>query len=237
MQRETQELVDAWWADLFGINHDEVWRAVTVQPHALLDDYTGFFIAWRGDGVHVSLPVTVDDDTPRTLARSTIDVLQSPEFWASVAETAHGRLIGPATHHYLDLDPGPDPDVVSIGVDEVAVLREAVSAEEWEESGFADDDVELVFGLHEDGALVAAASLSPFADAPRDVGVLVAPDARGRQLVDRVGRTAASHAIREHGLARWVTRTTNHDSVVAARRLGFEARCTQLAIRLTPPKP
>jgi len=231
VQRESQEFVDAWWADLFGINHDEVWRAVTVQPHARLGDYPGFFTAWRGDGVHVSLPATVDDDTPRTLARSTIDVLQSPEFWASFADTAQGRLIGPATHHYLDLDPGPDTDVVPIAVDEVSALREAVSAEEWEESGLADDDVELVFGLHEDGVLVAAASLSPFADAARDVGVLVVPDARGRQLVDRVGRTAASHAVREHGLARWVARATNHDSVAAAQRLGFEAWCTQLAIR------
>ena len=231
MQRESQEFVDAWWADLFGINLDEVWRAVTVQPHAVLGDYPGVFTAWRGDGVHVSLPANVDDDTPRTLAGSTIDVLQSPEFWASYAETAQGLLIGPAMHHYLDLDPGPDTDVVPIAVDEVLVLREAVSAGEWEESGLADDDVELAFGLHEDGVLVAAAGLSPFADAARDVGVLVAPDARGRQLVDRVGRTAASHAVREHGLARWVARTTNHASVAAAQRLGFEAWCTQLAIR------
>lgn len=230
MQTESREFVDAWWADLFGIHHDEIWRAVTVQPHALLDDYPGIFTAWRGDGVHVSLPTTVDEDTPRTLAASTIDLLQSPEFWASFADNTEGVLIGPATHHYLDLDPGADPDVVPIGVDEVSALRDAVSAEEWDESGFADDDVELAFGLHEDGVLVAAASLSPFADEPRDVGVLVAPPARGRRLVDRVGRTAASHAVREHDLARWVARTGNHASVTAARRLGFEAWCTQLAI-------
>jgi hypothetical protein len=231
VQEQTQDHVDQWWADLFGINADEVWHALTVQPHARLGDYEGYFVAWRADGVHVSLPDTTDDDVPRRLAKASLDVLQSTEFWQSFAGSVDARLIGPATHHYLDLDPGPDPDVSIVDAADVGALRRLVTDEEWEESGFGDDDVELVFGLHEDGRLVAAANLAGFAGAPRDVGVLVAPAARGRQLVDRVGRTAASHAIREHELARWVARTTNPGSVAAARRLGFEAWCTQLAIR------
>jgi RimJ/RimL family protein N-acetyltransferase len=82
-----------------------------------------------------------------------------------------------------------------------------------------------------DGRLVAAANLTSYADAPRDVGVLVVPDARGRRLVDEVGRAAASYAVSRHGFARWRARTTNRGSLGAGQRLGFEPWCTQLAIR------
>ena len=231
MQRQAADGVDEWWAGLFGIRRDEVWRSVTVRPHSRLEGYQGFFVAWRDDGVHVSRPAA-GRAALDALASSALPALQGVEPWASFAASVDGRLIGPSTHHYLDVDPGTDTRVVRIDLDEVVVLQEVVSAEEWEESGCGDDDVEIAFGLVEDGELVAAATLSPYGETPRDVGVLVAPGHRGRRLVDAVGRTAASYAIREHGLARWVARCDNRGSMGAARRLGFEQWCTQLAIRL-----
>lgn len=233
MQRQAVDQVDDWWSDLFGIDRDEVWRAVTVtvQTHTRLEGYEGFFVAWRAEGVHVSLPAAADPAIAVALASAGLPALQTPDYWASFAASVHGRLIGPSTHHYLDVDPGTDDRVVRMGLDHVAGLRARVSADEWWESGFSDDDVEAGFGIIEDGELVAAATLSTWDGKPRDIGVLVAPAHRGRRLVDAVGRTAASHAIREHGLARWVARTDNRGSLGAARRLGFDPWCTQLAIR------
>lgn len=156
--------------------------------------------------------------------------LQDPAYWHDLADRLGLVLIGPSTHHYLDVDPGQSPGVVRVSPAEVAALRAGVSEAEWQESGFADD-VALCFGRYDDGLLVAAATLTSFAGNPCDVGVLVAPAARGRRLVDEVGRTAASYAVEHHALARWRARTINRGSLEAALRLGFEPWCTQLAIR------
>jgi hypothetical protein len=231
VQRQAVDLVDEWWADVFGIAREQVWRAVTVRPHTRLSGYEGFFVAWREAGVHVSLPAAAEPVATASLTTAGLRALQTSEYWASLATSVQGRLIGPSTHHYLDTDPGPDERVVPMARDDLWVLRAAVSPREWGESGFDDDEVEAGFGIVEDGQVVAAATLSSWHGAPRDVGVLVAPAHRGHRLVDAVGRTAASYAIREHGLARWVARTDNRGSVGAARRLGFEAWCAQLAIR------
>nr|WP_246416075.1 GNAT family N-acetyltransferase [Nocardioides luti] len=220
------DLVDTWWCDLFGITRDELWQAATVQPHGRLEGYAGLFVAWRDHGVHVSAPQSAE-----------VVPLPPPDSWTSYAASIGGTVIGPATHHYLDVDPGPDPRVVRVEVADLAELRAVVTDEEWWESGSSDDDVEVAFGLVEDGALVAAASLSPYAGSPRDLGVLVAPSHRGRRLVDAVGRTAASYAIREHRVARWVARTANTASMAAAARLGFEPWCEQLAVRLPTTTP
>ena len=78
---------------------------------------------------------------------------------------------------------------------------------------------------------MAASNLNLWDGLPRDVGVLVAPEARGRRLAPVVAQHAASYAIAEHGLARWGARNTNSGSLATARRLGFTAYCTQLALR------
>ncbi len=230
MQRQTREYIDGWWSDLFGIGRDLVWRAVTVQPHALLGDYEGFFVAWREDGVHVSLPAGCTTEVARSLVSQDPARLRSKKFWHSFAASLDLGVIGPSIHAYLDVDPGPAPGVNRIRREDTTELRGRVSPEEWQESSFAGE-ADLFFGWHDDGALLAAANLRPFADSPRDIGVLVAPSARGQRLVDRVGRTAASYAIEHHDVARWCARTTNRGSLGAAHRLGFEPWCTQLAIR------
>jgi RimJ/RimL family protein N-acetyltransferase len=203
---------------------------VTVRPHGRLGDYAGLVVAWRGDGVHVSAPASQASGIAESLAAQGIPELQTPEFWSVFARSIDRNVIGPSTHHYLDEDPGMPAGVVRVEASRVQSMRQAVSAHEWEESGF-DDDAQVCFGFPADGHLRAAANLTSYAEAPRDVGVLVVPDARGHRLVDEVGRAAASYAVSRHGLARWRARTTNSASIGAARRLGFEPWCTQLAIR------
>lgn len=230
MRSGTARHLDDWWADLFGLDRDLLWRSVTATPHTRLEDYPGLLVAWRGAGVHASLPASCPAEVARAVSATNPADLQDPAYWHDLADRLGLAVIGPSTHHYLDVDPGPSPGVVQVNPAEVAALRPRVSEAEWQESGFADD-VTLCFGKHVDGLLVAAANLTSFAGNPCDVGVLVAPAARGRRLVDEVGRTAASYAIEHHGLARWRASTTNRRSLEAARRLGFEPWCTQLAIR------
>ena len=231
MQELAAKLVDEWWASVLGVTDDMLWRTVTVRRHsARLGHYAGVFAAWRDGGVHVSLPVACPVDADHALGSTAPLLLQQEGFWRKLASDRAATLVGPAAHTYLDGDPGPDPQVRRIEGAEVAVLRDQVSADEWQESGFADPTL-VSFGWYDDGVLLAAANLREFADAPRDIGVLVAPSARGRRLVDRVGRAAASYAVEHHQVARWCARTTNVASLRAAERLGFERWCIQLALR------
>lgn len=230
MRDQTEDYLDQWWAERFAVDSSGLWRSFTAMPHGALGDYPGYFVAWRGDGVHVSLPATADPDAVKSLGQHAIADLQDPSLWHDFAESCGLSLIGPSTHAYLDSDPGTDARVEPVDESALASLQERVPEEDWRESGFADGPP-LTFGLHEDGVLVAASNLHLFGDRPRDVGVLVAPDARGRGLAAVVARHAASLAVREHGLARWGARNTNVASLATARHLGFEPWCTQLAIR------
>jgi RimJ/RimL family protein N-acetyltransferase len=105
-----------------------------------------------------------------------------------------------------------------------------VDPADWEESGFADEPP-LAFVLAVEGRQVAAANLNVLDGIPRDIGLVVAPHARGRGLAAEVGAHAASYAIRDSGLARWAARIGNDASTRTAARLGFEPYVTQLAVR------
>ncbi len=230
MKPATEDFVDDWWASTFDVTRDDLWRAVSVRPHQALGDYPGWFVAWRNGGVHVSVPAGTHDGLVEALAAEAPARLQDPTYWQDFADRQGLCVIGPGTHHYLDDDLGPSPGVVEIPVADARLLRSAVTDDEWQEAGM-NDDVLVAFGAYVDGDLVAASTLADFAGAPRHVGVLVTPAARGRGLVDEVGRSAASYAVRNHGLARWRARPGNRGSSGAAQRLGFEPWCTQLAVR------
>jgi RimJ/RimL family protein N-acetyltransferase len=108
-------------------------------------------------------------------------------------------------------------------------LRDRVSDDDWWESGLEDAAAEpgtVAFATDGGGA-----ALSELAGAPRSIGLLVVPGARGRGLGTELGRAAASYAVRRHGFARWRCRDSNVSSARAAKRLGFEAYATQLAVR------
>lgn len=230
MLPSTRSFLEGWYSRRFGIDPEDVWCDLTVRSHTVLGDYPGLYVAWRADGVHVSAPVDFPASDAGALARHEIADLQDAAFWAGFAAERGLRVIGPATHSYLDVDPGPAPTVAQVDLAALVALRVTVAAEEWDESGFADSP-SRVFGLHEDGVLVAAANLNDVDGLPRDIGVLVAPAARGRSLAVVVGRHAASYAISRHDFARWGAQHSNVASLTTASRLGFEPWCTQLAVR------
>ena len=73
--------------------------------------------------------------------------------------------------------------------------------------------------------------LSELAGAPRNIGLLVVPSARGHGLGTELGRAAASYAVRRHGYARWRCRDNNVRRRGPRSGSGFEPYATQLAIR------
>jgi GNAT superfamily N-acetyltransferase len=229
MKDRTRREVDQWWRDVFDVR-DALWSKVTVlHPHGLLGDYEGWYVAWRDGGVHVSAPSAAAADDVASLAREAPLSLQAVEFWHAFAKQRGLIVVGPGVHHYLDHDPGPAHGVERVEPRALLALRDLVDADDWDESGFDD-------ALAEPGTVAFAAAgggavLTELAGAPRNIGLLVAKDARGGGLGTMLGRTAASYAVAQHGYARWRCRDSNVPSVRAARRLGFEPYATQLAVR------
>ncbi len=229
MTPESVIRINAWWSTVMGLNPSQLWGSVTISPHSHLGDYPGLYVAWRAAGVHVSAPSS-EVESLESLARLEIADLQHADAWADVAAVRGWRIIGPATHTYLDVDPGTAPDVEATTVDQLGSLRAAVTEAEWEESGWADDPPRAWVIRNGDDVL-AAANLNPWGDKLGDIGVLVDPHHRGRGLAARVGAAAASYAVNDTGLVRWCAQTSNVASLGAARRVGFEPWLTQLAVR------
>lgn len=231
MHAATVSALDDYYADLFGVDNASLWQGVTARSHTgRLQNYEGYHVAWRDHGLHVSMPSTGESDVAHSFSTASLDTLQSPDFWREFAAIRGLRVIGPSTHAYLDRDPGPIDGVTQPSDDDLRSLREGVDEADWIESGWNDEPPHM-FGLYEDGMLVAAANLNRFHHQPRDIGVIVARGARGRGLSTTVAQQAASFAIRKHGFARWGARNSNAPSIAASSRLGFEPWCAQLAVR------
>jgi hypothetical protein len=231
MHAATVSALGDYYTDLFGIDHATLWQGVTVRTHTgRLQDYEGYYVAWRGDGAHVSMPPSGGSEVARDLSTATVETLQNPDFWREFAASRGLQVIGPSTHAYLGRDPGPIDGVTIPQEHDLRSLREAVDEADWVESGW-NDHPPHIFGLYDEELLVAAANLNPFHQRPRDIGVVVARDLRGRGRSKTVAQQAASFAIRTHGFAGWGARSSNAASLASSRRLGFEQWCAQLAVR------
>ncbi len=231
MRAATVSVLDEYYADLLGTQPGRLWRELTVCTHrGRLTAYPGYYVVWRGAGVHVSAPEEADPSTVRWLRDQAAGQLQDPAWWRDFAARLGLELIGPSTHAYLDEDPGRADGVEAVDETDLQVLRGLVDEADWGESGWNDRPARA-FGLRVDGVLVAASNLNLLHHEPRDIGVVVAEEWRGRGLSVPVGRHAASWAVREHGFAKWSARDRNVASLATARRLGFRPWCAQLAVR------
>lgn len=154
---------------------------VTVGVHQRqLAGYEGVYAIERHGHAHISSPVHVISDL--VVRAPDRDEVMSPQWWK--AFLPGWSVLGPSIHSFLD-EPGSLPCVTSVRpaqLDEVhSLLRSRVQASEWEEAGFASDDIVHAWVLTgDDGVPVAAANLTMFDGLPVDVGVLTAADARGR---------------------------------------------------------
>ncbi len=187
----TRARVDRWWARVLGLGPDELWTRTTVREHAPaspLAVYAGWWVVWRDDEVtHVSRPAGSPVPHPAMISPERRGAAST---WRGFARDHRLRVVGPARHAFLDTDPGEVDGVRDCEPDALEHLRVEVGAAAWNESGFADlePDVDGCFALVRAGRVVAAANLTPFDGAPRDVGVLVAPQCRGEGLGVLVGR-------------------------------------------------
>jgi GNAT superfamily N-acetyltransferase len=243
MRDATRHQIETFWCGLFGVAQDQLWQRVTVQhPHTRLGSYAGWYVAWRGDGVHVSAPGSADPDDVASLVAASPVELQEPAFWQAFADRRALRVVGPATHHYLDEDPGVPHDVEQVDPVRLTLLRNRTTPAEWEESGIPEaldegGEAMAVWGTAGESdrpwvpALLGGAVLTETAGARRDVGLLVAEEARGHGVGQRLGQAAASYAISWHGWARWTAQTSNGPSLRLASRLGFEPYATQLGLK------
>ena len=177
-------------------------RRLTVRPHGTPCSVTtaGLFVAWRGDGVHVSAAgFPFDADIPR-IPGCTRDstILQTPEFWSAYARSID-RSADRSERRTTTSTWTPDAGCggADRGRRRAPRCAQSVSAHEWEESGFDGRRPRSWSSAFPPmGVLVAAANLHVVRRQHLATsGVLVAPDARGPRLVDRVGRAAASYAV------------------------------------------
>lgn len=127
MHAATLSALDDYYANMFGIDEASLWQGVTVRTHSgRLQGYEGYYVAWRSDGVHVSMPSSGDSAVTRSLSTETVDTMQNPDFWQTFAVDRGLQVIGPSTHAYLDRDPGEVGGVKRPRDDDLRSLREAV---------------------------------------------------------------------------------------------------------------
>jgi hypothetical protein len=125
----TRREIDGWWRQLFDVG-DALWSAVTVHPHGPeLDGHDGWYVAWRGSGVHVSAPATAGGELASLRDRPTL-ALKDPAFWHAFARQRGLEVSGPVAHRR----PGrPRPSWARFAVE----VRRACAAHAMREHGVA----------------------------------------------------------------------------------------------------
>ena len=226
MEATTRSRIDGHWSRRFGVPIPGL-APVTVAASGRHGDAA--LIVLLGDHAYVDAPLAhLDAVAPLALAH-TPGALLDPAVWASVAT---GDVLGPADHFWADhgtpLLLGADP----LDPGDTEELREVVTDAEWREAGF-DRCAHASFGIVEDGRLLAASVLTTLWGWPVDVGVLVAPDARGRGLGARVASAALAAGVGVSGFAAFRAARSNAPSRALAARLGLEAYGANLAVPLS----
>jgi RimJ/RimL family protein N-acetyltransferase len=167
------------------------------------------------------------------LGRLAVPVLTDPACLRGVLPVAD--LLGPAWLAYLDRDsfrPARRADAVEPlppGHPDLLAMLDGVPDAESAESGIAELTSE-VFVVSRRGRVVAAAGWRRWPDDVAHLGVLTAPQARGRGLGRAVASAATAHALEAHLLPQW--RARPEPSRRIANSLGFQELGAQISIRL-----
>lgn len=181
-----------------------------------------------GDHAYVDAPLAqVEDVAALALPREPQDLLDAA-LWGVLAA---GEVLGPADHFWADHSTALPPEVPVLDPGMLPDLRAAVSEEEWHEAGF-DREMHAGFGIVHDGRLVAASVLTTLWGWPVDVGVLVAPDQRGRGHGVRVAGSALAAGVALSGFAAFRVARANRASRAIAANLGLTAYGANLAVPL-----
>ena len=225
MERETRDRIDGHWSRRFGVPVPGL-APVMVAATGRYDDAA--LVVLLGDHAYVDAPIERAQDVAALVLPQSPAAVLDPYTWTPLASAP---ALGPADHfwadHATDLPAGADP----LDPEQCDQLRAIVPEAEWREAGF-DRTPHACFGIVEDHRLIAASVLTTLWGWPVDVGVLVAPDARGRGLGSRVASAALAAGVGLSGFAAFRVARTNAASRGIAGRLGLTAYGANLAVPL-----
>ena len=225
MERETRDRIDGHWSRRFGVPVPGL-APVMVAATGRYDDAA--LVVLLGDHAYVDAPIERAQAVAALVLPQSPAAVLDPYTWTPLASAP---ALGPADHfwadHATDLPAGADP----LDPEQCDQLRAVVPEAEWREAGF-DRTPHACFGIVEDHRLIAASVLTTLWGWPVDVGVLVAPDARGRGLGSRVASAALAAGVGLSGFAAFRVARTNAASRGIAGRLGLTAYGANLAVPL-----
>lgn len=243
------EIVDGFYADVFGVERESMWGLQTPTVHA---DVTATQVGAECDVLalrrHDTVRIIAPPDLEALLrdevaARSAAEVFTAG-FFNRVLDPHIESLIGPNWRGYVDqrrFQPYPTDGCARLGSEnepEAERLQALVGHADWQEGGFPEDGLpEFSFGRWGGGELVAAATLTTWRVGADDVGVVVAPSARGQGHGTAVVSAALAWALERTPVVQYRARGTNAASLAIAARLGFEHYLDNLAIQLRSPPP
>lgn len=194
------ERADDYWSTVFRVE-----RAVLRRPgvHATFvdDPSAGIYVLRIDDTVRVRAREALRGQVDGLFGRLSIGDALEPERWGFALRSLDPLILGPAAHFVADDVPRPAVEEARPSAEEVQRMAARIPAEEVEESGVLERDVEH-YGSWADGDLVAVSALAHWVGGRTDVGLLVAPAHRGRGLGEQVAAVALTVATRRAGLAR-----------------------------------
>ncbi|MDR6613828.1 GNAT family N-acetyltransferase [Leifsonia sp. 1010] len=231
MRAEAEARVDGYWAEVFEVDVARIWEP-GIHTTWARDPWPGVYVLVRPGAVRLRAPGRERAKLEPVLRAVTPEDALDAVRWRMALNAFSPRVLGPAVHSYRS-DPvvSDRRDIEVVSEHDIRLFADEVGEGEFEESGLAD--ATRVFGLRENGRLVAAAGLSVWMEEPSDIGVLTLPGARGRGYGRRVAVAAVNEAIALAGIVRWRSLASNAASRSLARSLGFEDRGENIGIRLS----
>ena len=228
------DVVDHAWAEALGCDVGLLRRpGVHLVPGGTrLQGLERVYLARIGDATLVSCPPSVRARAESVLAGLSPAAAFRADTCARLARTVPSQVHGPSWHGFVD------PAHVLTPVEGrgrrlptdhplLTELRHACGDDDWAEGGFYfGDDLEeeavLVYGIEEQGRLVAAGNLTPFRARPADVGLVTRPEARGRGLATSLTVRMVTDVLPHVGVVRYRALLTNAPSLRIAASLGFQ---------------
>ncbi|GAA4147201.1 GNAT family N-acetyltransferase [Leifsonia shinshuensis] len=222
---------------------DEYWSAVfRVEPAALRvpgvhttyvdDPNAGIYVLRIGGTVRVRARAALRGRLDGLVRELPVPAALDAAVWRSALRGTDHLILGPAAHFLTGALIGSSAPEVHPAQDDVRRMAERIPADEVEESGVLEPDVERFGVWSDDGALVAVSALGDWVGGRTDVGLLVAPAARARGFGAQAAAIALHAATRRAGLARWRCREDNAASLRLASRFGLEPYGRNLGIRV-----
>ncbi|WP_329360255.1 GNAT family N-acetyltransferase [Streptomyces sp. NBC_01483] len=146
------------------------------------------------------------------------------------------RVLGPATLAYASPEGFRPAEAGALTVEqlpsgdlELRLLEQAAGHEDAGEAAL-DEITSSVFVVREHGQVVAAAGYRAWPGRAAHIGVLTAPQARGRGLARVTGSAAVAHALAAGLLPQWRARPLASRRVAAV--LGFQELGSQLSLEI-----